>query len=124
MNFNTKKNTKLAKSLLLVIIINNEINFKFNYNIKIDSRIFKYIRFFKNWMNWCYKFSIKVPNSKLYLYVSDTYYYENQKLPLCIISKPENKNGIFFPEDTINCTKKKIYVMVNVIIMMNIKNYF
>ena len=107
LNINTKKITKLAKALLIINFLNNEINFKFNQNIKIDSRIFKYINFFKNWMKWCKKHSINVPNSKLYLYVSDTYYYEDQNLPFCIISKPMNKKGIFFPEDTINCTKKK-----------------
>jgi hypothetical protein len=51
-------------------------------------------------MAHCKSLGREVPDTKVYLYCSDVYAFEDQDLPFLVIAKPRNKTGILVPDNT------------------------
>lgn len=58
--------------------------------IKLIQETLKYIKYLK----------LPMPNTTIFLYVSDVYAFEHQDLPFFVITKPKNKTGILIPDNT------------------------
>ncbi len=105
---NGNLNNKLLRSLLGIIIYydNNDkkLNIKFRYdktNKNMDNRIISYKNGYKKWFLYATQNNHKIKTGIFYLYISDVYYYENDKLPFGVMAKPENKGGLLIPENSL-----------------------
>ena len=115
--FNNTFNKKLLRSLLGIIIYNHneKLNIKFRYDKNNkndnDTRIIVYKNGYKKWFDYAIKNNHKLKTGIFYLYISDVYYYENDRLPFGIMAKPENKGGLLIPENTLfsNIVENKEY---------------
>lgn len=102
MYFEIKNNNKLISNASIITIKNNKIQIDYlcSREQKRTNDIIKLIEKSIKYMN---NKNINYPDTTLFLYISDVYYYENQDLPFIIIAKPKNKKGILIPDNTFEC---------------------
>ena len=81
--------------LLFIVYKNNKIYTIFNdgdtRKKQIVNIVINNIKILKNKLG-------KLPNFFLPFYVSDTHFYYDNDLPFFVEAKPENKNGILYPD--------------------------
>lgn len=51
-------------------------------------------------MQWCVRTGRPIPETTIYLFISDAHCYARQDLPFFVIAKPKNKAGILIPDNT------------------------
>ena len=108
-------NSEKKKLFLIVEVKNNKIQYQ--YDDDEDNRGIEFRKTFTKWYKWITTKNIKIGDGKIYLYITDTYYYEDEYLPILIMAKPKNRGGILFPDNSWFNVKlnKKIYDHNNLI---------
>lgn len=100
---NIKKNDKY-NIFVMKVIINN--NIAISNDLEGDTRKKIILDFINDSLSFCktkYKKNIKY--SLFYIYVADVHSYEYPDLPFWVIARPQNENGILFPDNTFKCHK-------------------
>lgn len=100
-----KISLRLRVKFLKVIIKDKNIFFDHDKTIEKNSRIFNYKKGLTIWFNWVKKNNIKLKDGYIFINVSDTYNYGKFDSDTLIMTKPKNKKGVLFPDDSWFCTK-------------------
>ena len=109
--YSPDKHTKykfLLHSLLGIIISINDdgkLDIKFRYiknldDINTNSRLYIFKKGYLEWFNYAIKNNHNIIPGNFYVWISDVYYYYNDRLPFGMMAKPENRGGILIPENT------------------------
>jgi hypothetical protein len=84
-------------------IHNGKLEIIYDSPKKEKKRKHEMLQLIRNSISYYQKKNITFPDVLFYLYVSDTYAYQYQDLPLFIMAKPLNKTGILMPDNTFFC---------------------
>jgi hypothetical protein len=95
-----KTNKKYSLSVLRVTIKDGKA---IGNSFDGDSRKKVILQLINDSLDFAKKINKIIPDVTFYIYASDVHSYEYQNLPFWVISKPENDNGILFPDNTFKC---------------------
>ena len=93
-------NEKYKQKILKVVIYKNNITY---HNVFGDARKKHIINILNNMKKYIIESGKQLPNLVAYLYISDNFSQEYQDLPFFVLAKPQNRNGILFPDNTFFC---------------------
>ena len=104
------KYKKISRSLLEIVIYtddskNPHIRFRYDTSKNIDNRVISYKIGYEKWFRHALKNNHMIKPGVFYVYVTDVYYFENDRIPFGVMAKPENKGGILIPENTLFSNK-------------------
>ena len=88
------------------VSIYNEREIKKYYTEKKDNRYKDNYNLIFKTLKWCKKKDLPIPNTELYIWISDSFpwYIENlNKFPIYVYAKPNNQNFPIFPDNTFEC---------------------
>jgi hypothetical protein len=105
---------------LIKYIINNKYENNVNFEVTIyekiytfetipkdvDNRIIDTYNLLKNAIKYAIENKITIPNTSLYIWISDRYPWDSnvdKNFPIYLYAKPKNKNFLIFPDNTFNC---------------------
>jgi hypothetical protein len=93
-------NEKYNQMILKIVIYKNNITY---HNVYGDTRKNIIINMFNNMKKYIINSGKKLPNLIAYFYICDNFTHEYQDLPFFVLAKPQNRNGILFPDNTFFC---------------------
>jgi hypothetical protein len=93
-------NNKFTVSMIKIVIKDGIIT---AHNTEGDNRKNLIVRLLVETVKYMSSKNKKMPNTTLYIYVSDVYAFEYQDIPFFVLAKPRNRTGILFPDNTFLC---------------------
>ena len=90
------------------VFVNSDILRKF-MSLK-DDRIVHNLELIKKTLLWCKDNNLEIPNTSLYIWISDRFPYHTQnlnKFPIFVYSRPEDVDLPIFPDNTFYCLNLK-----------------
>ena len=93
-------NEKYKQMILKVVIYKNNITY---HNVYGETRKKHIIFMFNHMKKYIINSGKQLPNLIAYFYICDVYTREYQDLPFFVFAKPQNRNGILFPDNTFFC---------------------
>ena len=94
---------RLKKTAVCAKIQNGKLEIIYDSSEIEKKRKREILQLIRNSIIYHQKKNISFPDVLFYLYVTDTYAYTYQDLPLFIMAKPLNKTGILIPDNTFFC---------------------
>lgn len=92
------------------VYIENKKNIQKYYNKKKDIRYLNNFNIIQNTLKWCKKNMLPVPNTTIYIWISDRFPWYTQNLdmfPIWVYARPINKKLPIFPDNTFDCLQLK-----------------